>query len=187
MLTINFSDELLKPPETSQINRSELSQPLCTALQVALYNKFRSLGVEPSSVVGHSSGEIAAAYAAGYISMEEAIVIAYYRGYITRHSSCGGMAAIGLGAQELSGYLSQGVELACENSPNSSTISGDSAKIREVVDAIKQKLPDAFARMLKVDIAYHSGKISAPVVPLEDLTFPPRTHALCEQGISRAA
>ena len=68
------------------------------------------------------------------------------------------MAAVGLGAQELSEYLFEGVVLACENSPNSSTISGDSAKVREVSDAIKQKLPDVLVRILKVEIAYHSSE-----------------------------
>jgi len=117
-----------------------------------------ALGVVPVVVVGHSSGEIAAAYASGYVSMEEAIIIAYYRGYVTKQSLNGAMAAVGLGAQDLSKYLSEEVALACENSPNSSTISGDSAKVREVSDTIKQKLPDVFVRVLKVEIAYHSSE-----------------------------
>ena len=117
-----------------------------------------ALGIVPVAVVGHSSGEIAAAYASGYVSMEEAIIIAYYRGYVTKQSLNGAMAAVGLGAQDLSKYLSEEVALACENSPNSSTISGDSAKVREVSDTIKQKLPDVFVRVLKVEIAYHSSE-----------------------------
>ncbi|KAH8650845.1 hypothetical protein BGZ60DRAFT_534031 [Tricladium varicosporioides] len=153
----NLMDELLKPSEVSQIHRSELSQPLCTALQVALYNKFAALGIVPAAVVGHSSGEIAAAYASGYVSMEEAIIIAYYRGYVTmRQTLDGSMAAVGLGSHELSAYLSPGVVLACENSPNSSTISGDSTKVLEITDLIKQKSPDTLVRILKVDMAYHS-------------------------------
>jgi acyl transferase domain-containing protein len=154
-----FLDELLKPLETSQIHKSSLSQPLCTALQVALYNKFVALGVVPMAVVGHSSGEIAAAYAAGYVSMEEAIIIAYYRGYITRYSLGGGMAVVGLGAQDVSEYLTQDVVLACDNSPNSSTISGEASKVGKVVDDIKQKIPDALVRTLKVGIAYHSREV----------------------------
>jgi acyl transferase domain-containing protein len=113
----------------------------------------------PTAVVGHSSGEIAAAYAAGYISMEEAIVIAYYRGYVTTEQTLnGGMTAVGMGAHELSEYLREGVVLACENSPSSSTISGDTAKVREVVEVIRQHVPDVFARELKVDMAYHSRR-----------------------------
>jgi acyl transferase domain-containing protein len=126
---------------------------------VALINKFAALGLVPTAVVGHSSGEIAAAYAAGYISMEEAIVIAYYRGYVTIEQTLNGsMTAVGMGARELSEYLREGVVLACENSPSSSTISGDTAEVRGVVESIKQHIPDVFARELKVDMAYHSRR-----------------------------
>ncbi|KAH7240057.1 polyketide synthase [Fusarium redolens] len=153
----NLIDELLKPAETSQINRAELSQPLCTAIQLALVNKFSRLGLSPTAIVGHSSGEIAGTYAAGYISMEEAIVIAYYRGYVTtKQTRHGGMAAVGMGAQGISEYLTDGVVVACENSPESTTISGDADRIAQVVEAIKKADSDMFARLLKVDMAYHS-------------------------------
>ncbi|KAM5372640.1 hypothetical protein ACJZ2D_007414 [Fusarium nematophilum] len=155
--TWNIIDELLKPAETTQVHKAELSQPLCTAVQVALFNKFATLGLAPTAVVGHSSGEISAAYAAGYISMDEAITIAYYRGYITtKQNLIGSMAAIGMGAVDVSEYLCDGVVLACENSPSSSTISGDAEKVGQVVEAVKQKMPDMFARELKVNMAYHS-------------------------------
>jgi acyl transferase domain-containing protein len=122
-----------------------------------------ALGVLPVAVVGHSSGEIAAAYASGYLSMQEAIIIAYYRGHVTKQSLGGGMAAVGLGAHDLSEFLVEGVVLACENSPNSSTISGDSSKVQEVADAIKQKLPDVLVRVLKVEMAYHSSESLGPL------------------------
>lgn len=128
---------------------------------MALFNKYAALGVTPTAVVGHSSGEIAAAYAAGYLSMEEAIIIAYYRGYVTTKQNLeGSMAAVGIGAHDLSDFLREGVVLACENSPSSSTISGDASKVCEVVEAIKQKMPDVLARALKVNMAYHSRKAS---------------------------
>jgi len=136
---------------------------LTTALQIALFNRYAALGLAPTAVVGHSSGEIAAAYAAGYISMDEAIIVAYYRGYVTtKQTRDGAMAAVGLGAHDLSEFLREGVVLACENSPQSSTISGDRAKVLEVVEAIKKKLPETLARPLKVDIAYHSRKSAHP-------------------------
>jgi acyl transferase domain-containing protein len=122
-----------------------------------------ALGVVPVAVVGHSSGEIAAAYASGYLSMQEAIIIAYYRGHVTKESLGGGMAAVGLGADDLSEFLVEGVVLACENSPNSSTISGDSSKVKEVADAIKKKLPDVLVRVLKVEMAYHSSESLKPL------------------------
>jgi len=141
-----------------------MAQPLTTALQIALVNAYYALGLIPSSAVGHSSGEIAATYAAGYLTMAEAITIAYYRGYVMTKSQTldGGMAAVGLGAQELSKFLREGeVVLACENSPNSSTISGDREKVLQVVAAIHQEMPDALARPLKVDMAYHSHHMSS--------------------------
>ncbi|XXG95388.1 hypothetical protein Hte_001650 [Hypoxylon texense] len=150
--------EILKPREISQMNTARLSQPLCTALQIGLVRQFRRLGVVPAAVVGHSSGEIAAAYAAGHISLEFAIKAAYCRGLVssTSRSKDGSMAAIGLGATEVAKLLPDGVVVACENSPQSTTISGDRALVEQVVSTIKAVKPDIFARVLKVDMAYHS-------------------------------
>ncbi|KAI1770343.1 hypothetical protein F4818DRAFT_455735 [Hypoxylon cercidicola] len=150
--------EILKPLEISQVNTAEISQPLCTALQIGIVRQFRRLGVTPAAVVGHSSGEIAAAYAAGYISLEFAIKAAYYRGLVSsshKHRN-GSMAAIGLGATEVAKLLPGGVVVACENSPQSTTISGDRVLVEQVVSTIKAVKPDTLARMLKVDMAYHS-------------------------------
>jgi len=145
--------------ETSRINVAELSQPLCTALQIALFNKLSAAGIQPAAVVGHSSGEIAGAYAAGAISMEAAIIFAYYRGFVTKQQTlAGAMAAIGLGSQDAARFLCEGVVIACENSPCSTTISGDRDKVIDVVAKIKAELPDVLARQLKVDMAYHSRK-----------------------------
>ncbi|KAF5022679.1 hypothetical protein F66182_5227 [Fusarium sp. NRRL 66182] len=150
-------DELLKTASATRVHEAELSQPLCTAIQLALFNKFAALGLSPTAIVGHSSGEIAGAYASGRISQEEAITIAYYRGYVTtKQTLSGSMAAVGMGARDVAEFLCDGVVVACENSPSSSTISGDSDKVAQVIDAIKQKLPDMFARQLKVTMAYHS-------------------------------
>ncbi|KAM7210146.1 hypothetical protein V8F06_014474 [Rhypophila decipiens] len=198
-------DELAKPGETSQIDKAELGQPLCTALQVALVKRYHALGVIPDRVVGHSSGEIAAAFAAGFISMAsfpwlhfhgfismasfpwlhfhgfismaEAIVIAYYRGYLTQkvkdgQKLNGGMAAVALGRDEVTKYLAglQGkVVVACENSPTSSTISGNRAAVEEVVEAIKRDCSDTLARMLKVEMAYHSYHMKLVSAEYENL------------------
>ncbi|OJI89152.1 hypothetical protein ASPTUDRAFT_134297 [Aspergillus tubingensis CBS 134.48] len=154
----SISDELQKSKESSQINRAELSQPLCTAIQIALVNRFLAAGIEPSAVIGHSSGEIAAAYAAGIITMEAAMIIAYYRGYVanTMAPSNGAMAAIGLGASEVSQFLVDAVTVACENSPSSTTISGDADKVDAVLSAVETAASDVLARKLVVNIAYHS-------------------------------
>jgi hybrid polyketide synthase/nonribosomal peptide synthetase ACE1 len=72
--------ELLKDASSSRISQASLSQPLCTAVQILQVKLLRAASIEFSAVVGHSSGEIGAAYAAGLISAEDAICIAYYRG-----------------------------------------------------------------------------------------------------------
>lgn len=58
----------------------EISQPICSVLQIALVDELWSWGVTPSKVVGHSSGEIGAAYAIGALSHRDALAAAYFRG-----------------------------------------------------------------------------------------------------------
>ncbi|KAF2792570.1 KR domain-containing protein [Melanomma pulvis-pyrius CBS 109.77] len=155
--TWSIKTELQTPVETSRVHRAEISQPLCTALQIALLHMFQAGGVEPTSVVGHSSGEIAAAYASGAIDMEEAIIIAYYRGLVMNsQTSKGCMAAISLDAVKTRGYLRSGVVIACENSPSSTTISGDEDVLSTIIDDIKTHENGVLARRLNVNMAYHS-------------------------------
>ncbi|KAF4462221.1 polyketide synthase [Fusarium albosuccineum] len=154
----NVEQELLKPAKTSRLGSAELSQPLCTAIQIALVDTFASVGIHPTAVVGHSSGEVAAAYAAGAITAQEAITIAFYRGLVTKlQTKPGAMAAIGMSSEEIQDYLTPGVVVACENSPRSITIAGDAEAVRHmVVKVIKESRPDVMARLLQVNMAYHS-------------------------------
>ena len=136
---------------------TDRSQPVCAALQIAYVDALAAWNIKPSAVVGHSSGEVAAAYAAGMFTRREAIIAAYYRGYsCARCSTSGGMAAIGMGREKVEQHLKPGVVLACENSNASVTISGDQAAVKEVMDSLKQLYPDVFIRQLRVPIAYHS-------------------------------
>ncbi|GBF65175.1 highly reducing polyketide synthase [Trichophyton mentagrophytes] len=158
----SIEEELVKTGDDSRVNEAEFSQPLCTALQIALVNVLYGWGIRPSSVVGHSSGEITAAYAASAITSELAIIIAYYRGKITKElATKGAMAAVGLGRDRVTPYLEDGVVIACENSPLSVTLSGDVTTLRKAVGSIKRDLPDAFCRELRVSVAYHSHHIQA--------------------------
>ncbi|KAJ3494818.1 hypothetical protein NLG97_g3829 [Lecanicillium saksenae] len=149
--------ELKKSAKSSRVNIAEFSQPLCTAVQIALVDCFRSIGVNANAVVGHSSGEIAGAYAANALTLEEAITAAYHRGAVAeKQKKEGAMAAIGLSWDDVKPFLTPTVGVACDNSPNSVTISGDAAKVGEVVQAISEAIPDVLARLLKVNKAYHS-------------------------------
>ncbi|RGP65177.1 polyketide synthase [Fusarium longipes] len=159
----SLMDELLKTDSESRVGEAEISQPATTAIQIALVDLLESLSIKPNQVVGHSSGEVAAAYAAGALSRDSAIIVAYYRGVASLQAKAvadvpGSMMAVALGETEAQQYIDKvtngTVSVACVNSPASSTISGDLAAIKEL-----KSLLDAdgiFARQLKVDTAYHS-------------------------------
>ena len=159
----NLLSELQQDKSASRINQSEISQPATTAIQIALVDLMRCLSITPDAVLGHSSGEIAAAYAAGFLTQETALEISYHRSFIS--SWCrevikqkGAMLAVGLGEDEVSAYLSQiqhgTAVIACANSPASTTISGDEVAIAELQYALDNS--SIFNRKLKVDTAYHS-------------------------------
>lgn len=138
-------------------SKAEFVQPLCTALQIGLVDVLAEWNIRPATVVGHSSGEIAAAYAMGSLTAEEAITIAFYHGKLVSSLPVrGAMAAIGLNAQEAEEFLVEGAVIACENSPQSVTISGDVDMVEAVAEKIKLSRPDTFYRRLRFNIAYHS-------------------------------
>ncbi|KAI2613390.1 putative polyketide synthase [Hypoxylon sp. NC1633] len=156
-------DELTKPRSAEHLRLPEISQPFVTALQLAILALFKASNVECQAVVGHSSGEIAAAVAAGRLTPENAIKIAYYRGKATsqdQHGNPVGMLAVGLGSHDIRPYLEQtSVEIACYNSPQSVTLSGYKSELLEL--ETKLKADGHFARLLLVDAAYHSRHMAA--------------------------
>ncbi|KAF3491768.1 uncharacterized protein GIQ15_01285 [Arthroderma uncinatum] len=153
-----LEEELLKTGNESRVYEAALSQPLCTALQIGIVNTLRRWGLSPSAVIGHSSGEIAAAYAAGGITMEEAILVAYHRGLaINPMQGTGSMVAIGLGCDDIKPYLQNSVSIACENSPRSVTLSGTSEDIDQVISKIQEDNPETYCRRLRVSVPYHSS------------------------------
>lgn len=139
---------------------AEFSQPLCIALQIGLVNLLRSWGVSPAAVVGHSSGEIAAAYASGAITAIVAIIVAYYRRQVTKiQTRPSGMLAVGMGQEAVAPYLVKGVLVARVNSPESVTLSGDKELLDQIAKIIEDKQSDTLVRHLKVRITYHSRKL----------------------------
>lgn len=161
MLTylLGYLDEIMRPHITSRIDQAELSQPCSTAIQVAIVDLLRLYGVRPGAVVGHSSGEIAAAYACGSLTADEAIAVAYYRGRVTIHDDPkkpGTMAAVDFGADQVKPHLKPGVMIGCENSPESTTITGDKEAVEDAMKRIKNAHPDILVRALCVEKAYHS-------------------------------
>ncbi|KAI8932182.1 hypothetical protein NX059_011064 [Plenodomus lindquistii] len=168
--TWDLETELLRSPCTSRLNEAELAQPATSAIQIALLALLRAQGIQPRAVVGHSSGEIAAAYAAGYLSHETAIRIAFHRGFMAqavrnKGLGRGAMLSVGASEQQAEAYLENltrgTAAVACINSPRSVTLSGDAAAIDEVVERIAAADKGIFNRKLLVDTAYHSHHMRA--------------------------
>ncbi|RYP50278.1 hypothetical protein DL768_004172 [Monosporascus sp. mg162] len=165
--TWSLQAELLADPLSSRVNEAALSQPLCTAVQIILVDILRLANVQFSTVVGHSSGEIAAAYAAGHITARDAICIAYYRGLQSRYAKSptdpnikGAMVAVGSSMENVAELCVDEqfvgrIAIAANNSPSSVTVSGDEDAISELQEVLDDE--KIFNRRLKVDTAYHSS------------------------------
>nr|APX44010.1 polyketide synthase [Pestalotiopsis microspora] len=160
-------EELLAHEEYSRINSPEIAQPATTALQVALVDLLiKFCGVVPVSVVGHSSGEIAAAYACGYITRETAWELAYHRGKCaaTLEQSTddaekpGRMMAVSLSEEAAGRFVDRvgrhRVAIACVNSPKSVTLSGDADAIMETKLLLDED--GIQTRLLNIHVGYHS-------------------------------
>ncbi|KAF2465949.1 BcPKS1, polyketide synthase [Lindgomyces ingoldianus] len=163
---VSFLDVISSDSKDVNIDSPEVSQPLCTAIQIALLHLLKSFGIVPSTVVGHSSGEIAAAYACGGLSLESACKVAYLRGKHVCNASqpCrrGAMLAVGMSEQDYKaflhrhslGHIGQELPVACINSPKNITLSG----CEDLVNSIHALFSDydIFSRKLKTGAAYHS-------------------------------
>ncbi|KAI0014683.1 putative polyketide synthase [Xylariomycetidae sp. FL0641] len=163
----SLEEEVLRDAPSSRVHEAELSQPLCTAVQVLVVDLLQHAGVRFSAVVGHSSGEIAAAYTAGYLSARDAMCIAYYRGRHASQASSpngreirGAMMAVGSSMEDIAELCAdelfeRRLSVAASNSPFSVTVSGDEDAIAEFELVMDDE--DKFHRRLKVDKAYHSN------------------------------
>ncbi|KAJ6080912.1 hypothetical protein N7499_005786 [Penicillium canescens] len=169
----SLSEELLKDKNSSQIGLATFSQPLCTAVQIVLVQLLHAANIKFKTVVGHSSGEIAAAYVAGYLNEADAIRIAYYRGWSLQYANDkegpkGAMMAAGTSfddAKELCEMpsLEGRICVAASNSSASVTLSGDADAIDEAQEILEDE--KKFARLLKVDKAYHSQHMLSCAAP----------------------
>ncbi|CAH0050712.1 unnamed protein product [Clonostachys solani] len=163
-------EELSRDAESSRINEVSLSTPICVAVQVSLVRLLRSWGIVPVAVTSHSSGEMAAAYAAGAMSYRQVMAYSYYRAVLAANKDFqgpvkGGMIAVGLGHDETQSYLERLTSggkavIACVNSPSSITVAGDVSAILELEELANAE--GVFARRLKVDTAWHSHHM-API------------------------
>ncbi|KNA98806.1 hypothetical protein FOXG_03051 [Fusarium oxysporum f. sp. lycopersici 4287] len=157
-------EEILKDEAETRISDSRISQPATTAIQMALVDLLDSFHVAPNYVIGHSSGEIAAAYASGALTKEEAWEVAYYRGLVAsslaiEHTRTqGSMMVVGLSVLDLDESYDDKTypcEVACVNGPRSLTLSGRKENIEGAFRELSAK--GIFCRILPVKVAYHSS------------------------------
>ena len=158
LLAADFSDDI------------DVIQPASFAMQVALTALWRSWGVEPAGVAGHSMGEVAAAHVAGVLSLEDACRIICVRSRLMRRvRGAGGMAVVELAESDAAiaiAPFSGRLTLAALNSPRSTVIAGD----RDALDALLERLTAAgtFAKLVRVDMASHSHHVDSLLAELRD-------------------
>ncbi|WP_157091141.1 acyltransferase domain-containing protein, partial [Nocardiopsis listeri] len=142
------------------LGRVDVVQPVLWAVMVSLASVWRSWGVEPSVVVGHSQGEIAAACVAGGLSLEDgARVVALRSRLIRRVAGGGGMVSVALGADRVRGLVGRwpGVGVAAVNGPSSTVVSGDVDGLEGLLGWCEEQ--GIRARRVPVDYASHSAHI----------------------------
>ena len=145
----------------SRLNEIDVIQPALFAIQVALAALWRSWGIEPQAVVGHSLGEVSAAYVAGALSFDDAVRVICHRSRLfKRIVGKGAMAAVELSIEEarrvLVGFEDR-VSIAASNGPTSTVLSGDPAALATILDQLQCR--DIFCRMVKVNFASHSPQM----------------------------
>ncbi len=151
-------EELARDEASSKLQQTEIAQPAIFAMQVSLAELWKSMGVIPSAIVGHSVGEIAAACAAGIVSLEEGARIIVLRARLMHECArgAGTMLAVGLSESEATALIAQhggAVSIAAFNGPKSLTLSGPRAALEPLMTELEAK--GVFARFVRVDHPFH--------------------------------
>lgn len=152
--------ELLTQSDDSSVLRSiDVVQPVLFAVMVSLAELWRSYGVEPEAVVGHSMGEVAAAAVSGALSLDDAAAVICHRSRLMKGASGRGrMAVAELSMEEARKFACeyQGrISLAADNSPNSTVLSGDTDAVEDAL--VKLEAREIFCRRIEVDVASHGA------------------------------
>ncbi|NEN98357.1 MAG: acyltransferase domain-containing protein [Moorea sp. SIO3I7] len=154
-------EELTANESTSRLAETEIAQPAIFALQVALAALWRSWGIEPKAIIGHSVGEVAAAHVAGALSLEDAVQVVFHRArFMQQGTGLGKMAAVELSvaeAEELLAKYAGRLSIAAINSPTSLVLSGEAAALEEVLESLDQR--QIFCKMMRVNYAFHSPQM----------------------------
>lgn len=157
----SFIDELNNLDETTtRINNTEVVQPLLMAIQISLtyiWNEY--FGVKPDGVIGHSVGEVAAAYCSGSIDLDTAIFIIYHRSLIqNKLSGRGQMLAVGISefqANQLIEKFDHKISIATMNGPRMLTVAGDSVVLNSIAKELETQ--HIFNAFVKTQVPYHTS------------------------------
>ncbi|WP_163865693.1 type I polyketide synthase [Myxococcus eversor] len=154
----SIAEELARDEASSRITRTEVAQPANAVLQVALTRLWASWGVVPDAVVGHSIGEVGAAWASGALDLRDALLTAFHRSRLQqRLAGHGAMLAVGLGPDEALEWVQRhgpGIAVAAINSERSVTLAGERAPLERVASELAAA--QRFHRFLQVEVPYHS-------------------------------
>ena len=143
------------------ISSASKGNPCVLTVEIGLFSLLSERGIEASAVIGHSGGEIAAAYASGVLSIEDAAKVAWGHVCIIGHlAGTGTMAHISLSAEDLKPYLDglPEVTIAARNSPYATILVGREEPLRSIVEKVEADT-DVFCRMLRVDVPLHSPSV----------------------------
>jgi acyl transferase domain-containing protein/acyl carrier protein len=154
-------EEMQTDESASRMAETQIAQPANFLLQVALADLLRSWGVVPSAIVGHSVGEVSAAYVSGALSLEDAVRVSYHRSRLQQGAAGQGkMLAVGLGADAAQALISDKsdlISIAAVNGATAVTLSGDPAALEALAGALSEQ--EVFNRFLRVEVAYHSPQM----------------------------
>ncbi|MGW2950687.1 SDR family NAD(P)-dependent oxidoreductase, partial [Streptomyces eurythermus] len=158
------------------LDRVDVVQPVLFAVMVSLAELWRSCGVVPAAVVGHSQGEIAAACVSGALSLEDAArVVALRSRALGVLAGRGGMVSVALPVADVEGLLGEGLSVAAVNGPVSTVVSGDVAALDELLARCEAE--GVRARRIPVDYASHSAHVELIREELRELLQPVRPQA----------
>jgi len=155
--------EMSADESQSLIDSAHIAHPANFLLQAGLTALWRERGVEPAAIVGHSSGEVAAAYAAGVLSLKDGMRLTYdLSRLVKKRVPQGRMLAVALNAGDALKMLREHDEHVCiaaVNSPSAVTLAGEAKPLERI--AARMDAQGIFNRFLRVDVAYHSEYIEA--------------------------
>jgi acyl transferase domain-containing protein len=150
-------EEMTVEESRSRMHETQIAQPANFALQVGLAALWRSWGIKPDAIIGHSAGEIAAAYVSGALNLQDAVRVIFHRSRL-QHTMTGKgkMLAVGLSAEDVAPALvgyEKTISIAGVNSPSAVVLAGDSDALDELAQSLERR--QVFCRSLRVEVPYH--------------------------------